>query len=147
MAIESLLLVPCDEKALQALLADEIQANYEYYKTRCYFLKIEKIDSKASQFLWAKEFSNEREMDYFYFDTVYERACAMFKFTKNQYQVLCQGFQWSNWFQVFENTVTPGRQVPLNYNPEKIKMIPKELLQGFGDLVLNLASCVNPKSE
>lgn len=146
MALEDLLKIPAHEKELQDCLVSEIQAHYEYYKNKCYFLKLERIDDKTSQLIWIKEFVNEQELDDFYFDTVFERACVMFKFRKDRYEVLYLGYHRSNWFQVYESHHSNGRPQELDYNREMDKMIPEELLKGIDDLKGILASSKMPKA-
>jgi hypothetical protein len=135
MAIEDLVGLEAPEKSLQDELIFEIQSQYELYKPKCYFLKLERVSASTSKVIWIKEFDNPQALDDFYDDSVYYRACIMFKFCKDHYKVLWEGFHWANSFQIHTDCIDRERPQTILYNIETYKMLPKELVQaGISEL-------------
>jgi hypothetical protein len=67
MAIEDLVGLEAPEKSLQDELIFEIQSQYELYKPKCYFLKLERVSASTSKVIWIKEFDNPQALDDFKF--------------------------------------------------------------------------------
>lgn len=135
MAFEGLFNKPMLERELLDQLVAEIQSNYFKFQDECFFLKLSKVEGKKVQIVWEKSFPNAFDLADFYYDTKHQRACIMVKFEHNQYHILCQGFFWTDRFEVLLDRVVNSRPFEWDEDKESKLMVSRELIEkGFGEI-------------
>src|SRR5690606_36162674 len=121
------------------LISQEIKDHFFEYKDTCFFLKLEKSsDGKLCHIAWVKTFSNIKDYLDFFWDTEFQRACILIHFDKILYRIFCSGYYWSDGFQVGHKYTCYGFPEESSGTRESRKMLPRELLKGFGELTLVL---------
>lgn len=135
MDLNQLLKISAPETELVELLAAMLQRNYLELREACSFIKLEKCGEQQSTFAWIKSFDNPYDLKDFYYDTVMERACILFRYQKDHYEILCHGYFYSNWIEVWPDHVTEGMPSICSGNIETNHMPPRELIEkGFAEL-------------
>lgn len=147
MSVENLVGLQAPEKAIQDELVLEIQSHFESYKSKCYFIKLDRINAGVSAVAWVKEFDSAEALDEFYDDSVYYRACVMFKFYKAHCKVLWKGFHRSKSFQVHIDHIDKERPQSIGYNIEAYRMLPKDILQAGIEEMKEMLSASSGSSE
>jgi hypothetical protein len=133
MFYECLLNKTMEEDKICEWLIRKLQANYDSFQHHNVFLKLENQGDGKSKIIWAKDFKDDKALDDFDFDTVYQRASIMFRFDSEKYLILCRGFYFSCLYKFSKSFFRemPGKG---SLEFENKKMISKELLKGFDEI-------------
>ena len=142
MAFETLLNNQMTEPKLVELLISETQKDYSLHQNTYYFFKLNYLGDKISQVIWVKSFDNPKDFADFVYDTKFIRAAMMLKFKNGKYEVLCQGFYFTDYPFVWPHKVSNSS--PMEEEPrdrDSLPMPPRELIEGaFGEISEALAS-------
>lgn len=103
----------------------EIQKNYLQYQNKYFFLKLESMGGRISKLAWVKTFDNKHDFAKFYYDTKFMRAAIMIKYYKGRYEILCQGFYYTDHFEIWPDKVLNSK--PLELKPVNLDKIPIKL--------------------
>lgn len=152
MAFETFLNLAKSEKELVDCLVEEVQKNYQLYKSKAFFFKLQYVGDlkdRKSQIIWNKEFDNAYDMSDFYWDTKNWRCCILIKFHEGLYELLCQGFSYSIRFKFSPKRIAEHRR-PIEwsdpYDRDKKEMIDRDVFeQGFGEIKGELESIISKK--
>lgn len=137
MAFEALINKPMLEEKLLELLVAETRSNYGHLPDKYYYFKLKDVDGKSSEIIWPKTFTTREEMADFFYDTKFFRAAITIKFReKGCYEVLYQGFQCFDVFEIWPDKILNSRPIKkYSKNYEKTPMLPRELIErGFGEI-------------
>ena len=142
MGFDVLLNKPLSEPQLLDILVAETQKNYLDHQNTYYFFKLKNDGEKTSEIIWIKSCDNPEDFADFYYDTKVLRASIMLKFCKGRYEVLCQGYFYSDHFEIWPDKILNSRPMERRRpKPDDIPAPPRELVEGaFGEITQALAS-------
>ena len=134
MTFDDLLNQPYPELELLQIVAERIFANFQT-QSKCYCLKIEKVDAARSKIVWVESFAERADFTDFSFSFKYLQARIAVVRKKKHYAIILRGFTISAFIHVFIDRIEKLPTFKQVGDPESHLMPPRELIEkGFADL-------------
>lgn len=137
MALEHLMNKSMVERELYEKICLNLQIHFDRYLGTYLFIQL-KQDINNNSFSYIseiKDFKNPNEFMNYFYDTEYERACALVKFEFGKYTLLGMGFWLCKSYTISTNEIQSRRDIILSGRRGYAPMIPREVLEnGFGEI-------------